>query len=292
MSMASGDIVRPGGAGSKRLDRFRELVHEQTGIRLSAAKDQMIESRLRRRLIALNLPDVDTYLAYVFEGGGMTSELGEIVDLLTTNKTDFFREIAHFDLLERRIIPEALAVAGAGRQVRFRFWSAAASTGAEAWSAAMLLDRAAREDDRLRWAILGTDISNGVLASARKAVYPAADLAPVPGPLKTRYVMSGRGPAGEPLCRIVPELRARVRFERMNLTEFPYRIEDGVDVCFLRNVLIYFEPDLQRQVVAACAGRLRPGGYLVVGHSESMIVRQPDLTQVVPGAFIKSGGKG
>ncbi len=276
--------------GSRRLERFREMVHARTGIRLPASKDLMIESRLKRRLLALGLPDLEAYLVYLFEQDGLDREMVEIVDLMTTNKTDFFREPAHFDLLERQIIPETLENSRPGANVRLRFWSAAASSGAEAWTAAMLLARAALTNPRLNWAILGTDISSAVLTTATRAIYPASDLAPVPGALRSAYVMNGRGEKGEPLCRIVPELRSHVRFAPMNLIDFPYDIEPGIDVCFLRNVLIYFEPDMQSRVIAACAGRLRPGGYLVVGHAESMIVRQPDLKQVIPGAFKKNGG--
>jgi chemotaxis protein methyltransferase CheR len=212
----------------------------------------------------------------------------EIVDLLTTNKTDFFREPAHYDILARRLIPAALDRAGDGRRVPFRLWSAAASDGAEAWSAAMVLARAASADPRLDWAILGTDISRRVLEKARRAVYTAAELAPVPPDLRAASVMEARD-GSRARGRIAPELRARVRFAPLNLLDMPYPVERGLDVILLRNVLIYFEPALQRRVVTAAAGHLRPGGHLVVGHSESMTVQPGDLRQIAPAVFRKEG---
>lgn len=275
-------------ADRQRLDRFRALVHEVTGIRLPPSKDLMIESRLRKRLIHLGLSDLDVYLRRLFDEGALAGELPHIVDLLTTNKTDFFREDAHYRLLAERMLPEALRRGPPGAPVRFRLWSAAASTGAEAWSAAMLLARAAEADPRLDWAILGTDISRRVLEVARRAVYPAAELHPVPEALRRAYVMTGReGVAGR--GRIVPELRARVRFAELNLMDLPYPVETGLDAVFLRNVLIYFEPPVQARVSSGVAAHLRPGGYLVVGHSESMTVRDPSLTQIAPGVFRKGG---
>ncbi|SFD72461.1 CheR family methyltransferase [Roseivivax sediminis] len=271
------------------MDRLRCAVHAETGIRLPPAKDLMIQSRLQRRVLYLGLPDLETYLSCLFDGGRLDAELPEIVDLLTTNKTDFFREEAHFRLLRDRIIPQALGRAPPGRTVRFRVWSAAASTGAEAWSAAMLLARAAEADPRLDWAILGTDISRRVLEGARRAIYSAEELRPVPEDLRCAYVMSGR--AGTVARgRIVPELRARVRFAALNLMEAPYEVEAGLDVVFLRNVLIYFEPDVQRRVVAAVSRHLRPGGHLIVGHTESMNVNEASLSQIAPGAFRQTKG--
>ncbi|OWY06425.1 MULTISPECIES: CheR family methyltransferase [unclassified Thioclava] len=271
-----------------RLDRFRDLVHEVSGIRLRESKNVMIESRLRKRMVALGLPTLDAYLGHLFDDGAMREELPRIIDLITTNKTDFFREPAHYRFLEERIIPECLAPAPAGRTVRFRLWSAAASTGAEAWSAAMLLARAAQADRRLDWAILGTDISHRVLQIAQNAVFPLSDLEPVPPALRDAYLMQGRkGPVRQ--ARIVPELRARVRFAPMNLMEIPYPIETGLDVVMLRNVLIYFDPPTQHRVLAALARHLRRGGYLIVGHSESMIVQVPSLVQMAPGVFRNEG---
>ena len=274
-------------ASRARMEQLRDMVQRETGIMLPESKDVMIESRLKRRVLDLELPDLDAYLRRIFDEGGLAGELDEIIDLLTTNKTDFFREPAHFRLLTSQLIPQALARAAPGARVTFKVWSAASSIGAEAWTTAMLLDRAARVDRRLSWAILGTDISPRVIRVARRAVYTRAELSPVPADMQRDYVMQGRTQQGRDLGRIVPELRARVRFERLNLTQPPYRVDTGIDVAFLRNVLIYFDEDMKQRIIAAVASHLRPQGHLIVGHSESMVVRQPDLAQVAPGVFRK-----
>lgn len=266
------------------LDRLCRIVEERAGLNLPPQKRSMIESRLRRRVESLGLRDLETYLERLFRDNAIKTELPEIVDLLTTNKTDFFREPGHFDLLARVLVPEALARHG-DRPVRFRLWSAAASTGAEAWSAAMVLARAAAAEPRLDWAVLGTDISPRVLEVARRAVYPAPELGPVPEALRKAYTMVGRAKAGGALARIAPELRARVRFSIMNLMETPYPVARAIDAIMLRNVLIYFDPGRQARVIAAMVSHLRPGGVLMVGHTESMTVRHRALVQVAPAAF-------
>lgn len=265
--------------------RFREMIHRTTGIHLPEAKDGMIETRLRARFAALGLPGVDAYFRHLFEEGGLEAEMPRIVELVTTNKTDFFREPAHYDLLRTRMIPGARRRGTAGRRAPFKVWSGAASTGAEAWSAAMVLAAAQEMDPGFGWAVLGTDISHRVLETARRAIYPEAELAPVPPDLRDRYAMRGRGPDGTPARRIAPSLRARVRFAELNLMDIPYPVDRDLDVIFLRNVLIYFDAPTQGRVVAAMASHLRPGGHLIVGHSESMIVRQPGLRPVAPAVF-------
>ncbi|MBE9636324.1 CheR family methyltransferase [Salipiger mangrovisoli] len=265
--------------------RFRELIFRETGIRMPDSKNHLVASRLRKRLIHHRFQTLDEYLGLLFDSGGLQEEWPEIIDLITTNKTDFFREKAHFDLLVRRVIPEAFARAGPGRSIRFRLWSAASSTGAEAYTAAMLLAEAARADARLDWAILGTDISTGVLAEATRAIYPRRDVAPVPPELLARYLMTGRGGEGSGQVRIVPELRRRVRFAELNLIEPPYPVSHGLDAIFLRNVLIYFDGDRQQQVISDVIAHLRAGGWLFVGHAESMIVQDRRLEQIAPAAF-------
>ena len=274
---------------SKHASRFRQLVHDTTGIHLAESKDGMIESRLRPRLAALGLSDLGAYFRHLFEENGLEAELPSLIELVTTNKTDFFREVQHYNLLQTMMIPAAIRAARPGRRATFKFWSAASSTGAEAWSAAMVLAEAQARSPEFEWAVLGTDISQRVLRTAARAIYPEAELIPVPPALRDRYAMVGRDRDGQPLRRIVPELRQRVRFQEMNLMEKSYAIDSNLDAIFLRNVLIYFDPPTQARVVRAIAAHLRPGGHLVVGHAESMIVRQPDLRQVAPAVFERQG---
>jgi chemotaxis protein methyltransferase CheR len=272
--------------------RFRQVVHETLGIQLAENKDRMIEGRLRPRLAALGLEDVSDYFRFLFDEAGLEAEMPYLSELITTNKTDFFREKAHFGFLWDRMIPAALKAGRPGARVPFKCWSAAASTGAEAWSAAMILEEARGRSPELDWAVLGTDISQRVLATARRAIYPEAELVPVPSALRDRYTMVGQDSYGAPLRRIVPELRQRVRFQEMNLMDRSFVVDRNLDAIFLRNVLIYFDAQTQARVIGLAASHLRPGGHLIVGHAESMIVRQPDLVQVAPAVFerAKPGG--
>lgn len=274
----------------RHADRFRQTIHDATGILLPPSKDAMIETRLRSRVAALGLSSAEDYFRHLFDQGGLEDEMPRILELVTTNKTDFWREPAHFELLWNLMIPDALKRFRSGRRVPFKLWSAAASTGAEAWSAAMLLAAAQERHPTLEWAVLGTDISRRVLETARRAIYPEAELAPLPRELRDRYAMAGRGPGGEPARRIAPPLRARVRFEEMNLMAMPYPVDRDIDAIFLRNVLIYFDTPTQERVIATMASHLRPGGHLVVGHSESMTVRHPQLRHVAPAVYERIGG--
>ncbi len=284
---------RAGAEPTRRLaERFRELIHKQTGIHLAATKDGMIETRLRSRIAALGLPGVEDYFHHLFEQGGLEGEMPRIVELVTTNKTDFWREPPHFDLLRSLMVPAALRRARRGGRVPFKFWSAASSTGAEAWSAAMLLAAEKERHPQLEWAILGTDISPRVLDTARRAIYPEIELLPVPAELRDRYAMKGRSPDGVPARRIAPPLRARVRFEEFNLVDMPYPVDRDLDAIFLRNVLIYFDAPTQEKVIDAMASHLRLGGHLVVGHSESMTVRHPALRHVAPAVYERTDRKG
>lgn len=273
-------------ARDDHFDRLRRLVEETTGNRMPDSKRQMIESRLAKRVTALGMPSFVAYLRALYEGGKLDAEMPRIIDLLTTHKTDFWREPVHFHQLEHMILPELLRLHGPGR-ARLKLWSAACSTGAEAWSAAMLLWKRTLATGQFDFAILGTDIAPGVIETARRAVYPAELLDPVPAELRNKATLLGRDRTGGGALRIVPELRQRARFAELNLIEPPYPLHRDFDVIFIRNVLIYFEPPTQARVIAALADHLRPGGYLLPGHSESMVVRHPHLTQIAPAVFRK-----
>lgn len=262
-----------------KFDRFVDFVRDEIGVKLGDTKRTMLESRLRRRIATLGLADFDSYLNWLFDEGALAEEREIIFDAVTTNKTDFFRESEHFDLLSRVCLPEFLA---SGRQ-RCKVWSAAASTGLEAYTIAMVLAEAARVTP-FDWAVLGTDINTEVLQTARRAIYSADLTQVVPPMLRQRYFLIGHSDF-ERSVRVAPELRAKVHFQRLNLMDEVYAIDHDVDVIFLRNVLIYFEPADQLRVIDRMAGHLAPGGFLFVGHSESMVVRHPMLTQIAPAVY-------
>ncbi|MGP3699294.1 protein-glutamate O-methyltransferase [Rhodobacter sp. NSM] len=267
--------------------RFSELIRNRTGIQLPVHRRQMIESRLRPRIAAVGASGFEGYLAQLFDHGLLEDELPLVIDLLTTNKTDFFREATHFDVLVQEIVPEAVRRA-APHPPRLKIWSAASSEGAEAYTTAIVLAEAQRAGQRFSYAILGTDISQRMLDRARRAIYSAEQLSPVPAELRARYTMVGRAPAHAGTARLVPELRDRVQFMHLNLMDRTYPVDRDVDVIFLRNVLIYFGPEDQSAVIARMVSHLRPNGYLIVGHSESMVVNHPQMKQHSPSIFRKT----
>ena len=245
-----------------------DLIQGRVGIQLPAAKRTMVEGRLRRRVRALELDGLEAYGRLLFDEGHLDAEFTHLIDCVTTNKTDFFREPAHFAFLRDEAVPQLAARAGRA-PLRLKVWSAAASNGAEAYTLAMVLDDMARRGSDLAFSILGTDISTEVLAAARSGIYPDEMLEAVPDAFRRRYVMEARDRSRRQ-GRIVPELRRQVRFARLNLMDERYAFDRDVDVIFCRNVLIYFDKPTQRTVIERLARHLRPGGYLVLGHSESM----------------------
>lgn len=268
-------------------DRFRDLIRSLTGISLPQSKVVMIEQRLRKRVIAFDLPDTEAYLELLLDGRGMDEELRIVIDLITTNTTSFFRESDHFDFLANEALPQRLAAVRSGKRARFKLWSAAASEGAEAYTAAMVLAEQQRRGAAFDFAVLATDISHRMLERGAAAVYAADQLATVPSDLVKRYFLSSHHPSVAGKVRVVPELRRHVRFRHLNLMDDSYPVDRDVDLIFLRNILIYFDAADQERVVARLAGHVAPGGYLIVGHAESMVVRMAGLTQVRPTIFQK-----
>ncbi|MCE6960134.1 protein-glutamate O-methyltransferase [Cereibacter sphaeroides] len=266
---------------------FSDLIRTRTGIQLPVHRRQMIESRLRPRILAVGAKGFDGYLAQLFDNGLLEEELPLVIDLLTTNKTDFYREATHFDVLVREIVPEAIQ-RSAPIPPRLKIWSAASSEGAEAYTIAIVLAECLRAGKNFSYAILGTDISQRMLERAQRAIYTKEQLAPIPAELRARYTMQGRAPAHAGTARMVPELRDRVQFMHLNLMDRTYPVDRDVDVIFLRNVLIYFGAEDQASVVSRLVGHLRPGGYLIVGHSESMVVSHPQMKQHSPSIFRKT----
>lgn len=249
----------------EHLNQLCQLMQAHTGIRLSVAKRGMIEGRLRRRMRAIGLASLEEYGVHVFEQNGLKEEFPHLVQAVTTNKTDFFREAPHFEYLRKHALPALLA--SRGRRAELKLWSAACSIGAEAYTMAMVLT-AMQNEVAFPFSILGTDIDDAVLQQARRAVYPMTMLDEVPEPFFGRYVMQARDAARDE-GRIVPELRRLVQFEPLNLTDATYPFGRDMDVIFCRNILIYFAHPLQVAVVSRLVSHLRPGGYLFLGHSES-----------------------
>ena len=250
---------------TRDFDRISVYVYKECGIRLPPAKMTMIEGRLRRRVRATGLSSLSAYCSWLFDGDHLEEEREHLLNAVTTNKTDFFREPKHFDYLMGTVLPQ---LRDEGKR-RLRVWSAACSTGAEPYTLAMLLDAYAHDKGGPDFGILATDLDSEVLRTARRGIYPAAMLDPVPTSLRNRYAMKASDPKrGE--MRIVPALRSAIGFAQMNLMDARYPVGDPMDIIFCRNVLIYFDKPTQEKVVRRLTDCLRPGGWLFLGHSESI----------------------
>lgn len=268
--------------------RLGNLIQQHSGIRMPAGKLTMMEGRLRRRVRALNLPSIQDYCRYLFDHGQLEQELPSLIDVITTNKTDFFREPSHFT----HLMGDGLAHLGKlphrpGRDRPLKVWSAACSVGAEPYTLAMILQDHARATRDFRFQIYATDICTDVLDKARDAVYPEEMIAPVPPDLARRYFRRSRDRV-RPTVRLVPEIRQSVRFGHLNLMDDGYAMDTDMDVIFCRNILIYFDKENQGSVIRKLCGHLRSGGYLFVGHSETLAGLGLPLRQIATSTFIRN----
>jgi chemotaxis protein methyltransferase CheR len=261
-----------------------ELVEAEVGIKLPAAKRLMLEGRLLKRVRSLNYSDVNEYVDHLFDTDHFEIELIHLIDCVTTNKTDFFREPSHFAFMRDVAVPEILRRRGRGARP-LKIWSAACSTGMEAYTIAIVLDDMVTAGASFRFSVLGTDISTTVLKLAETAIYTPEMIAPVPAELARRYFRSSKDPSRDEV-RVIPRLRRSTNFMRMNLMDAVYPVDRDVDIIFCRNVLIYFDKPTQQKVVEQLCSHLRPGGYFIVGHSESMVHNESTvLRQVLPTIF-------
>ncbi|WP_132390977.1 protein-glutamate O-methyltransferase CheR [Novosphingobium sp. PhB165] len=262
--------------------RLAAYIYEESGIKMPESKKTMLEGRLRRRQRATGSTTLDAYCDLLFTAENLPSEGLALINAVTTNKTDFFREPGHFDYLSNVILPEMAA-----RGVRsIRAWSAACSTGPEPYTLAMVLDDHAETSGGPSYGILATDLDTDVLDTARAGIYPAELVEPVPPALQRKYVMFSRDPKRRDV-RMVPALRSAIGFARLNLMDDHYPVGEPMHLIFCRNVLIYFDKPTQRKVVAQLVDCLKPGGHLFLGHSESITGHDLPLTQVANTVFRK-----
>jgi chemotaxis protein methyltransferase CheR len=259
----------------KEFMQFRNLIYRIAGINMSPAKKPLVTSRLAKRLRHHGLSSYSDYFRMITAGDGKP-ELQIAVDLLTTNETHFFREPKHFDFLRQRILPERKP------GMPLRIWSAACSSGEEPYSVAMLLDDVL---GNAPWEIVASDLSTRVLDKARTGLYPLERMLEIPKPYLSNYCLKGTG-SQEGTLLIERRLRERVQFIHHNLTETPPKLGE-FDVIFLRNVMIYFDQDTKRQVVSSLMSLLRPGGYFLVGHSETLNGVSEAVRLVQPAVYRK-----
>lgn len=248
-------------------ERFRRFIYEQAGIDMPPSKRALVQSRLAKRLRTLGLSTYSAYWRYMQKPGCNHNERQRAVNLLSTNETYFFREPQHFNWLSRHAV-EAMD----DRFSKFRIWSAASSTGEEAYTIAIVLAEALGVKGA--WEIMASDVNTRVIRVGQRAIYPLNRVEKVPPHLLQRYFLRGRDEYAGKL-RVAPELVQRVAFRWANLLHASAANIGEFDVIFLRNVLIYFDEATKTNILRQLCRKIRPGGYLLVGHSE--VVRNPSL---------------
>ena len=262
-----------------------QLVYERSRIRLGFDKQSLVSGRLGQRLRALGLSNYEEYCS-LLRSPHAEDEISELIDLISTNHTHFFREPAHFDVLQRDVLP-ALAGRLGFAQRPLRFWSAAASSGEEVYSLAIVLAEFARVRPAFSWQIDASDISQRMLDRCRRGIY-AADKVELPSPeLLERSFQRGFGER-EGYYRVKAELRRNVGVQYINLFQPQYPLPKGLDVIFCRNVMIYFDVPSRELLVNRLTEQLAPGGYLFVGHSESLIGIRHSLKSVWPSVYCRT----
>jgi chemotaxis protein methyltransferase CheR len=267
--------------------RLCQLIYSEAGIHLGTERKTMLEVRIKRRLRDLSLPSYSQYCDYLFGNKGIREEIPHLIDVVTTNKTDFFREPGHFDFLVEKALPE-LAEGLAGRT--FTIWSAGCSTGEEPYTMAIVLSEYALTHPGFRFRIMASDISSIVLAKAELGVYTNEVVAPVAPALRRKYFMRSREPGSEKV-RVVPELRRSVEFRRLNFMDADYGLAEKVCAIFCRNVIIYFDRPTQERILQKLSNCLMPGGYLFVGHAETLHDMNLPLTPVAPALYRRLHGR-
>lgn len=275
---ASADAVHVPTLGAPEFQKFRRLAYEKFGLNLTESKHHLVAARLGRKLRELNIPTYEAYYDFVL--ADRTGEsLIALIDALSTNHTSFLREASHFDFLVKQALP------GLRRRAAIDIWSAPCSTGEEPYSIALTLIEQLGIPPRPALRIRATDISTRALAVAKNGAYGVDRLGAIPMPMIRKYFVQ----AGPAVFQVLPAIRRMVEFERLNLIE-PMRASSRTfSVIFCRNMMIYFDKRTQERVVANLTDFLEPGGYLMIGHSESLMGINHKLDYVQPAIYRKPG---
>lgn len=263
--------------------QLRDFIYAQCGIYVADNRKYLLENRLANRLKQLNLKNFSEYYYYLQYDAGRREELNRLFEVITTNETSFYRNPPQLQVFQEHILTEVLDTLRKSGQKKLRIWSAGCSTGEEPYTLAMVLSECAEANPELSFSILATDISTQVLTLAKRAVYAEDRIEGIPEALKRKYLLRSKDRSRR-LVRMGPELRSKVNFQRLNfMREFDFR--EDLDIIFCRNVVIYFDRGTQEELFKRFCGKLIPGGYLFIGHSESLTGMDLPLVQVAPTVY-------
>jgi chemotaxis protein methyltransferase CheR len=269
--------------GDKDFHRLSNYIMSHYGIKLPPAKKTLLQCRLQKRLKAYNMSSFSDYINFVFSSAGQEEELSNMIDEISTNKTDFFREPIHFDFLSQTGLKEYLAKTG---KSRLTVWSAGCSSGEEPYTIAMVLREYARLEHYVDFKITATDISTRVLQMGMQGIYHENKISEIPYALKKEYFQKGKN-SYKHHVRVHSDLRRTVDFHHFNLLSSDYTIFGKFDIIFCRNVLIYFERAIQDRILNKLCNQLNSGGYLFLGHSETTMGFTLPLKTIRPSIFNK-----
>ena len=262
--------------------KLSQFIEREVGIKMPPAKKILLESRLQKRLRIHSHRDFREYCDFLFEQNDR-QELVEMIDAITTNKTDFMREPAHFDFLVEKALPDV--VRGKGH---INLWSAACSTGQEPYNLAMFMEEfREKTPSNVEYSIRATDISKSCLQKGRNALYSLKDIEDVTLEFKKKYFLKSRDPKSDQV-KIKSHIRSRVNFQSINLMKDDYGLKETYDIVFCRNVLIYFDRKNQHEVIGRISSHMNRGAYLFLGHSESMAGMNSGLTSVASSIYKKT----
>lgn len=258
--------------------QFADLIYKEAGIHLGDHKQALVSARLGKRMRFLSIQNFDEYYDFV-QNDRSRKELGNLLDAISTNVTYFYREPDHFNILAT-----LAAQWSKERQTRFRFWSAACSTGEEPYTMALTLSEVLQNNHDVK--ILATDISASVLASAHKGEYGSKKLEKIPGKMIDKYFIRLPG-KGERVYRVKDSIKKMIQFSWLNLSSPPYPMKGPLDIIFCRNVMIYFDNKVKERLLEDMHRLLKPGGYLMVGHAESLSGLLSRFKSIKPSVYIK-----
>ena len=253
---------------------------------MQPVKRTMLQSRLQKRLRDLNVDSFEKYADFVFSKEGEAQELVHMIDAVTTNKTDFYREPAHFDFLKTTVLPEYIEKNKSKSGQVLKIWSAGCSSGEEVYTLAIVLSEFFEKHKKFDFSIFGSDISFRILQKAVDAVYSEERIANIPMDLKKKYFLRSKD-RNKPTVRVVQALRKKSSYQRLNFMDDNYNINESFDLIFCRNVLIYFDRPTQHKVINKLCMNLKTGGYFFLGHSESISGMDVPLVQLKPTVFMK-----
>ncbi len=279
------DFFSPPELSDSQFQHLSEFIHTNVGIKMPAEKRLMVQSRLANRLKVLGMNNFDDYLKFTFSNTAQGSEeIALMINAITTNLTVFFRENSHFEYLSNVVLPELAQQ----NLKKVELWSAGCSSGQEPYTLSIVMQEFIRENQNSinDYSILATDISSKVLDKAIDAVYPMNEVENLSYDIKKRYFLKSKNQEN-PTVRVKPETRQKVNFARLNFMDSSYPKTTQKNVIFCRNVLIYFDKKTQESVVRKLLEHLAPGGYLFLGHSETIFGMDLPLKTVGPTIFKK-----